>query len=1182
MSLQRLLIRNLLFHWRGNLAILLGVAVASAVLTGALLVGDSLRGSLRELTNQRLGWIDQALVSGKFVQEGLARKLPAERVSPAIFLQGTIRKAPDDLQASKTIRRVGILGVDARFWLAGKGALTGEERGALPLQADFWTSKQAMVVLSRELADVLGVKAGESVTLQVPKTSGVPRESLLGKRAASDVLAARDFTVALVLPADHFGSQFSLSPTAAAPRNAFVPLPVLQDMLGEPGRVNALFAREGDLEGGLARALTLQDWGLVVRDRGAYLSLESRQMLLEPAVAQAALPAAREAGLTPAPTLVYLVNNLASGQHQIGALGAALSPTPVPVLAPWFLERGMLQVPYSVVAALDPALAPPLGPFLPAGVKQLKDNEIALADWADSPLHLEPGDLVTLTYFRPVEQGRLTEATAAFRFSGLVPMKGVAADSHLTPEFPGITDKLTIAQWDPPFPYDNKRLGKADEAYWKKYRATPKGYVTLKAGQQLWQSRFGKLTSIRLMGGKTLAELAQRGELFKERLLANLKPGQGGLVFNPVRKNALEASQGGTDFSGLFLGFSFFLIAAALLLVGLLFRLNLERRAAEVGLLRAAGYSLRTIRWLLLGEGAILAALGSLLGIAGALLYAACLLKALTAAWPASLDPSFLGLHLTPTSLIVGYFAALVVSLLTILWAVRLLGQSAPAALLAGSGIEHRLSAAGGRQPAIGYRASTWVMCLAALGAIVLIALAGSVRDHEMQAMTFLGGGALCLTAGLSAVWILLKRTGSRSGAAPSVAGLGMRNAGRNPVRSLLTVGLLAAAAFLIVAVDSFRRQPDQDFLDLHAGSGGFALVAESDVPIYQDLNSGAGRAELDHAVNRALRAQGGGGPQFQDKLRASQAVLNQARFFAFRVRPGDDASCLNLYKPGQPRLLGVPPALVERGGFRFAETLAQTPEEKANPWLLLNGHDPDGTVPVFGEENTVTYILHSKLGGIVENVRDGQGKPIKLRIVGLFKDSVFQSGLLMAEARFLELYPDQEGFHFFLIEVPAGQAGEVRTLLDLALADEGFETVTSREKLATYLAVENIYLSMFQALGGLGLLLGALGLAVVLLRNVWERRSELALLRALGFRRQVLGWLVLAENGFLLLVGLGIGTVAALLAVAPHLWGSGGSLPWLHLLLLLPLVIAVGLAAGAAAVRATLNAPLVPALRKE
>ena len=131
-------------------------------------------------------------------------------------------------------------------------------------------------------------------------------------------------------------------------------------------------------------------------------------------------------------------------------------------------------------------------------------------------------------------------------------------------------------------------------------------------------------------------------------------------------------------------------------------------------------------------------------------------------------------------------------------------------------------------------------------------------------------------------------------------------------------------------------------------------------------------------------------------------------------------------------------------------------------------------------------------------------------------------------------------------------------------------------------MAVQNTYLSTFQSLGGLGLLLGTFGLAVVELRNVLERRGELALLRAAGFRRALLGRMVMMENGLLLISGLAVGLFAALVAVWPHLLSGGASLPWQSLGVTLSLVIVVGLVAGFAAVRATLVTPLLPALRGE
>jgi ABC-type antimicrobial peptide transport system permease subunit len=127
---------------------------------------------------------------------------------------------------------------------------------------------------------------------------------------------------------------------------------------------------------------------------------------------------------------------------------------------------------------------------------------------------------------------------------------------------------------------------------------------------------------------------------------------------------------------------------------------------------------------------------------------------------------------------------------------------------------------------------------------------------------------------------------------------------------------------------------------------------------------------------------------------------------------------------------------------------------------------------------------------------------------------------------------------------------------------------------------VQNTYLSTFQSLGALGLLLGAVGLAVVQLRSVLERRGELALMRAAGFRTQRLSQMVLSENLVLLLGGLTIGCLAALTAVIPHAAAQQANTPWTTLAALLAIVAVVGSLAGWIAVRSALSTPLMPALR--
>ena len=141
---------------------------------------------------------------------------------------------------------------------------------------------------------------------------------------------------------------------------------------------------------------------------------------------------------------------------------------------------------------------------------------------------------------------------------------------------------------------------------------------------------------------------------------------------------------------------------------------------------------------------------------------------------------------------------------------------------------------------------------------------------------------------------------------------------------------------------------------------------------------------------------------------------------------------------------------------------------------------------------------------------------------------------------------------------------------------------MATAEKLAGFHAVQNTFLSTFRTLGGLGLLLGTVGLAIVLLRNVIERRGELAALRAFGFRRSSLTWMVLIENGLLLVAGLAIGTVAALVTAAPHLLSEGAHVPWGQIGGTLAGILAFGLAACAAASVAALRIPLLPALKAE
>jgi hypothetical protein len=387
-------------------------------------------------------------------------------------------------------------------------------------------------------------------------------------------------------------------------------------------------------------------------------------------------------------------------------------------------------------------------------------------------------------------------------------------------------------------------------------------------------------------------------------------------------------------------------------------------------------------------------------------------------------------------------------------------------------------------------------------------------------------------------VW--LHARGSRS--IGGLLALGLRSVQYRPGRSVLSIALIASATFVIASLEAFRRDGDS------AGTGGFALLANAALPLIHDPNTEAGRAAL------------------------NLPPLEGVRFIPFRVRPGDDASCLNLYQPRNPRILAPPPAFLHNTSFAFRGTA----DHAANPWLLLESKLADGAIPAIADANSLEYSLHRKLGEQFELAG------VRYRIVAALQDSVFQGELIISEENFLRLFPDSQGYRFFLLNTPPGKADVVARTLTAALSDYGFDVQPTAALLESFHRVENTYLSTFRALGGLGLVLGTVGLAALLMRNVLERRRELALLRAVGYRRRHLFLIVLAESAFLLLMGLATGAVCAALAAAPAVAARGGHVPIVSLGVLLLLVAFTGIASSAIVTAAALRSPLLDALRSE
>ena len=228
-----------------------------------------------------------------------------------------------------------------------------------------------------------------------------------------------------------------------------------------------------------------------------------------------------------------------------------------------------------------------------------------------------------------------------------------------------------------------------------------------------------------------------------------------------------------------------------------------------------------------------------------------------------------------------------------------------------------------------------------------------------------------------------------------------------------------------------------------------------------------------------------------------------------------------------------------------------------------------------------MTYVLHRRLGEDI--VINHAGRQVRLRLVGALRDSILQGELLMAEERFLELFPEQQGYQFLLVTTGAEQATAIANDIEDALADFGADATSTAARLAAFHRVENTYLSTFQTLGGLGLLLGTVGLATVMLRNAMERRHEMGLLGAVGYQRRHFLVMAAAENTLLLAGGLLAGALCAAIAVGPAVAERGGRMPLTAAGgLLIFAVFVVGLLSSLMATRLVTDAPLMESLKAD
>ncbi len=1043
-----------IWHFRKqHLAVIAGTAISTAILTGALIIGDSVRYSLEQMVDVRLGKTQYSIIGGsRFFRAELATDISKSLHADAaaiLLLRGMAIQPETD----ERLNKVQLIGIDSCFYKFAQASLPVPASGE--------------AILSENTAKKLNLKQGDHFLLRLEDAGPIPVNSPFSRPAES--VSAMRLTVSRIA-GDSSLANFSLKNNQTSAFNIFISREFLAEKLNLKSLANIILLGniqnsdtfQTKIYSALKKNWMLSDAGLkinLIGETGLY-ELNSNRIFIDEAVSKTI----ESLKIDHQNILTYLANSIHSGTK---------------------------QTPYSfVTASTTPLYSDSNG----------KDG-IIINRWLADDLQAKKGDSIRLDYFIIGPFRKLNEQNKKFIVRDIIPTNSSELSKRLMPTFPGLSDAGSCRDWNAGIPIDLKRIRDKDEAYWNTYKGSPKAFISLETGKDIWKNPFGSLTSVRF--DKSLIS----EDSLQSAIMSGLKPSDLGISIIPVLTEGEYAAGNSVDFGSLFLSLSFFVIAASVLLLILIYSLNTVSRKTEIALLAGLGFTTRQIIRFRFSESLLVILSGVIIGSLLGILYCKALLAGLNSVWQDAVRVNNLKIKILPLTMIYGTIVGILIASISIFLVSRASLKEQVASILKTISISVFT-------PHL--KKSRTHAVIAFTGIISsLVVLAYSIFSGAyLDATLFLTSGGLFLIGSASAVSaISIRNKGAKHKAGMNILSLAIRNAGRFSGRSYAVILIMALGIFSIILTSAYHKTFYGEENLSQSGTGGYQLWAETSIPVPFDLNSGRGKEKL---------------------IVKNSSDLDSVHFIQFHSIDGDDASCLNLNQVRRPRILGIPPDLFDiKKSFSFVNKGKGISMD--HPWKDLVPKPGANVFCAFADQTVIQYGLQKSVNDTLRFLNE-TGKPFNLRIAAGMDNSIFQGNLLISDSVLLEHFPSSPGSSVMLIDLPERKVHLVSSILKNSLKDFGIEITPASARLAEFNSVENTYLSVFLALGGLGLILGTFGLGILLYRNIFERKHELALLQALGFSKNKILQLIIFEYGFLLLSGMICGILSACIAIFPSL----------------------------------------------
>jgi putative ABC transport system permease protein len=699
-----------------------------------------------------------------------------------------------------------------------------------------------------------------------------------------------------------------------------------------------------------------------------------------------------------------------------------------------------------------------------------------------------------------------------------------------------------------------------------------------------------------------------------DRVISLLQPSLAplGLEADNSKQDALElADTQGAAFMSMFTTFGSFSIAAGILLIFLIFVMLAAERRAELGIARAIGTRRSHLVQMFLYEGLaydlLAAAVGALLGIAVAYV----MVLAMAAAFSASADVT-ITYAIKPTSVVIAYavgvlltlavvaFSAWRVSRMNIVTAIRNLPEPPAAnarrsrwlpgavglllgAFLVFSGVTSKdgivlgfgvLFVALGLVPiarALG-ASDRLVYTTAGLALVAWFVLPMSrwlLGDLKTNFSMFILSG-LAIVVGAS--WALMYNADALLGALTATVG---RNRRLAPVLKLslayplasrfrtgVTLAMFTLVVFTLVTGAITTGSFVSGFNNIDTFGGGFDIRATT-APASPIRNMSA-------AVARAPGVRPG-----------DIRLVSDQSFLPVKAHQAGSGS-----RPESYFVHGADATFLDHTTYSFA-AMASGYESPAAVWRALRRRPNLAVVDSlvvprkqnysFGATSKFRlrgfYLEDRPFRPISVDVRDPQsGRSVRLTIIAVLSDrapltmaGIWTSQRTLATAFGSRVVPT---VHLFALK-PGVDSVRMAATLESDFLANGMQADAVKKLLADGVSASLTFDRLIEGFMGLGLIVGVAALGVVTTRSVVERRQQIGVLRAIGFRRRMVQGCFLLESSFVALTAIVVGTALGL-AVAynviadtrrqPSWSGLPFHVPWLTLALIFFVVYAVAM----------------------